>query len=117
MANKLTKERIDLLIEQVMNEDIKLNTKNLGDFLTDQYLEKPTVSATGKSDLKTDVSVHKAVKDIAALKTPPENELSDADLQYIEDNMDDPEIMNTEIMRQLIAIKYATKMPILRRES
>lgn len=109
MANKLTKERIDLLIEQVMNEKINLDTKNLDNFLDRKYLDEPTVSATGKSDLKTDVSVHKAVKDIAALKTPPENVLSDADLQYIEDNMDDPEIMNTEIMRQLIAIKYATK--------
>jgi hypothetical protein len=108
MANKLTKERIDLLIEQVMNEKINLDTKNLDNFLDRKYLDEPTVSATGKSDLKTDVSVHKAVKDIAALKTPPENVLSDADLQYIEDNMDDPEIMNTEIMRQLIAIKYAT---------
>jgi hypothetical protein len=108
MANKLTKERIDLLIEQVMNENIKLDTKNLDDFLDKKYIDKSTVSATGKSDLKTDVSVHKAVQDIAALKEP-DNELSDADLQYIEDNMDDPEIMNTEIMRQLIAIKYATK--------
>ena len=30
-------------------------------------------------------------------------------MDYIESNLEDPEIMNTEIMRQLIAIKYATK--------
>jgi hypothetical protein len=109
MSNKLTKKKIDLLIEQVMNEDINLNTKKLDDFLKDQYVNEPTVSATGKSDLKTDVSAHQAVKDIAALKTPPQDVLSDADLDYIENNIEDPEIMNTEIMRQLIAIKYATK--------
>lgn len=115
MANKLTKKKIDLLIEQVMNEDIKLNTKNLDDFLKNQYVDDPTVSAKGKADLKTDVSVRKAVKDIAALKTPPENELSDADLDYIENNIENPEIMNTEIMRQLIAIKYATKNDVLKK--
>jgi hypothetical protein len=109
MSNKLTSKTLDLLIEQVMNEEINLSTKDLNTFLQKKYIDDPNVSATGKSDLKTDVSVHKAVRDIAALRAPPPDELSDADLQYIEDNMDDPEIMNTEIMRQLIAIKYATK--------
>jgi len=114
MSNKLTKKKIDLLIEQVMNEDIKLDTKNLDDFLKKKFVEDPKVSATGKADLEKDISVHKAVKDIAALKTPPEDVLSDADLDYILDNIQDPEIMNTEIMRQLIAIKYATNNEALR---
>ena len=108
MSNKLTSKTLDLLIEQVMNEKINLDTKDLNTFLQKKYIDDPKVSATGKSDLKTNVSVHRAVKDIAALITPPEDVLSDADLDYILNNMDNPEIMNTEIMRQLIALKYAT---------
>lgn len=115
MANKLTKEKIDLLIEQVMNEDFSLDTSDLRTILQQKYVDDTTVSATGKSELSTDISSHKAVKDIAALKDP-DGILSSADLQYIKDNIDNPEIMNTEIMRQLIALKYATKNDDLKKE-
>jgi len=114
MSNKLTSKKIDQLILEVLNEEINLDTKKLDTFLKNKYVKKPTVIATGKTDLEKDISAHKAVKDIAALKTPPEDVLSDADLDYILDNIEDPEIMNTEIMRQLIAIKYATKNEALR---
>jgi len=108
MSNKLTKDKLDLLIEQVLSEDFEYDIKDKDEFMKNKYVKNPTVSATGKADLEQNVSSHKAVKDIAKLQ-PEADELTDEDFDYIMQNIENPKIFTTTLMKQLIALKYSTK--------
>jgi hypothetical protein len=107
MANKLTKEKIDLLIEQVLSEDFEYNVYDRDKYLKNKYVDDSMVSATGKPDLAQATSSHRAAKAIASLQ-PEQNELTDEDFQYIMNNIENPEIFTTSLMSQLAALKYAT---------
>lgn len=108
MANKLTKDKLDLLIEQVLSEDFEYDINDKDNFLKNKYVKNSTVSAAGKPDLDQDVSSHKAAKDIAKLQ-PEIDELTDEDFDYIMKNIENPKVFTTTLMKQLVAIKYSTK--------
>lgn len=111
MSNeKLTKNKLDLLIEQMMSEDFSYNIKDEESWksaLKKKYQVASTVAAKGKGDLEKDISSHKAIKDLARLNDP-KDVFDTADLQYILDNVENVKVLNTNTMRQLIALRYAT---------
>ena len=111
MSNeKLTKNKLDLLIEQMMSEDFSYNIKDEESWksaLKKKYQVASTVTAKGKGDLEKDISSHKAIKDLARLNDP-KDVFDTADLQYILDNVENVKVLNTNTMRQLIALRYAT---------
>lgn len=107
MENKLTKDKLDLLIEQVLNEKIKFDINNdKNSFLSTEYIGG-TVKASGTEDLQTDKSVNVATKAIASFRKPAD-ELTDEDFDYILNNIENPKIFNTDTMSSLAALKKAT---------
>ena len=100
MSNKLTKKKIDLLIEQVMNEDFtKDQWKKLYPAKSDlDFEDHPRRTPDMDSSMAT-IGPDGVWDTISPAAEP--NELTLADIQYYDD---DPEKITSKIQSQLIAI-------------
>ena len=109
MSSKLTDKKLKELISEVLQED----NYTMDDLFSKQRIKKNKVLQKNVPELDFDQSLSAAFKGIAAVD-PPHKTFSDSDLDVILNNLEDPQIMNTNTMRKLIAIRYATKNQVVK---